>query len=84
MNGTFSRSVFNDRLLRDNSLLALNFHQLNTLHVFAPLDSNVSIARPAAYDQKHPPRTPFLLHRRKPPVGLLVCSEEERIFGRAG
>jgi len=27
--------------------------------------------------------TPFLLHRRKPPVDLLVCSEGERIFGRA-
>lgn len=41
MNGTFSPAVFNDQLLRDNSLLALNFHQLNTLHVFAPFASNV-------------------------------------------
>jgi hypothetical protein len=34
--------------------------------------------------ERNSPRTPFLLRRRKPPVGLLVCSKGERIFGRAG
>jgi hypothetical protein len=45
-------------------------------------------AKPTADEQERAASStdgspPFLLHRRKPPVDLLVCSEGERIFGRA-